>query len=117
MGVGLTGHLTLASLKSALAEADAELRRGQRVALLVDCREMTGYDGDARAEFVRWNSARRLQLRAVAVVTEKALWHVVVSAMALATRQNMKAFDRLESAQRWLVRQRSSPPQPRSPSP
>ena len=103
VSVELDGHLTLASLGAALHEAESRLRRDEPVMLIVDCRTMSGYDGDARTEFVRWNARHRKRIRAVAVITEKTLWHLVVSAMALASGQKMKAFNDLADAKRWIA--------------
>jgi hypothetical protein len=76
------------------------------VALIVNCRTMTGYDADARALFVSWNARFRSRINRVAVLTEKILWHMVVGAMAVASGQRMKAFDSLEAADEWLNKPR-----------
>ncbi len=101
--VTLTGHLTREVLAQALDGATGRLGDGfHQVALIVDCRSMTGYDADARALFVSWNARFRSRIDRVAVITEKVLWHMVVAAMAIASSQRMKAFDRVEKAEAWL---------------
>ena len=103
VAVELTGHLTKAALVSALDAADSALAStAERIVLLVDCRSMTGYDTEAREYFVEWNKAARARVRRLAVVTERAMWQLVVSGMALASGQAMKAFDDRYSAERWL---------------
>ena len=72
-------------------------------ALVVDAREMTGYDVDARARFVEWNSQHRARIRRVAIITDKLAWRAVISAMSLATRQPMKAFSLAEDAEKWAM--------------
>lgn len=99
--VVLSGHLTETQLTQALDGAAATLRRG-KAALLVDCRTMEGYDAAARELFVAWNRKWRFQITSVAIVTEKILWHVVVSAMALASGQRMKAFVQVSDAEKWV---------------
>lgn len=96
--VRLEGHLTTEVLEGALPQTDWD----DRAVMIVDCSTMTGYDGAARSEFVRWHRAHRERIAAVAVVTEKPLWHLVVSAMSLASGQQMRAFDDLRSARSWV---------------
>jgi hypothetical protein len=64
---------------------------------------MTGYDSDARSLFVAWNADHKKRIRCVAVITDKALWHVVVSAMSLASRQRIKAFYVREEGVGWAT--------------
>jgi hypothetical protein len=101
--VTLTGHLTRDALEEALDGATRRLGQDfHQVALIVDCRTMTGYDADARALFASWNARFRSRINRVAVITEKVLWHMVVAAMAVASGQRMKAFDSMEAADAWL---------------
>jgi hypothetical protein len=44
----------------------------------------------------------RSQLSAIAILTEKKLWHMVVSAMALASRTEMRAFADATETDQWL---------------
>jgi hypothetical protein len=105
--VTLTGHLTSEALEQALTAATERLGQDfHRVALIVDCGTMTGYDADARALFMSWNARFRSRIDRVVVLTDKILWHMVVGAMALASGQRMKAFDGLEAAEAWLGRPR-----------
>ena len=94
--VVLEDHLTLDTLESALSVVPRSCS-----ALVVDCRAMSGYDSDARARFVEWNAERRDIIRRVAVVTENMLWHMIIAAMALASRQDMKAFNTVDDARAW----------------
>ncbi len=99
----LSNHLTAPALATMLAPLTERLRRdAQALRLLLDCRTMTGYDGEARAHFVEWNTAHRRRVERVAVVTGNTLWHMVVSAMSLASRQEMRAFSELDPARSWL---------------
>ncbi len=98
--VVLTGHLTSEALNAALLEPAAALESSP-AALIVDCRDMDGYDTGARETFVNWNRTWRHRITRVAVITDKTLWHVVVSAMALASSQQMKAFRSAEEAELW----------------
>lgn len=73
-----------------------------RCALLFDATEMTGYDSDTRSRFVEFNRRAREQLCRVAVVTDNALWRMVVSAMAVASGQQMRGFASAPEARSWL---------------
>jgi hypothetical protein len=100
--VHLSGHLTAQALAAALAPVTMYVEAGRRVLLLVDCRTMTGYDAEARALFVSWNKAHRHRVDRVAIVTDNRLWHMVISAMSLASRQEMRPFADPAGAERWL---------------
>lgn len=104
--VELKGHLSVVALTQGLSALDARLRNERSppdvVVLVVDCSTMTGYDRDARAYFMEWHARHRTQIAKVAVVTQRPLWHGVVLAMGLASRVNMRAFDRREQALAWL---------------
>ncbi len=76
--------------------------RSGPISLLIDCRQMSGYDVEARSAFVAWNKRWRSRLHRVAILTENRLWHVLVSAMALASGQEMRAFFGRSDAERWL---------------
>ncbi len=106
--VELSGHLTEQGLRQRLVGAGAELESlPEPRVLLVNCAAMTGYDAEARRLFMDWNAARKRRIAAVAVVTDKPLWHVVVSAMALASSQVMRAFDTEVDAEAWARAQTS----------
>ena len=101
--VDLVGHLTRHVLAVALDRATSSIAQAsQPVVLLVDCRQMTGYDADARALFVSWNSSHRARIRRVAILTTNPVWHMVIAAMAVASGQKMKAFNGPDAAVAWL---------------
>jgi hypothetical protein len=101
--VSLRGHLTAEHLREQLAPISAQLLNASAPrGLLVDCTEMTGYELEARHAFVELMTRHRARLSAVAVVTSKPIWQMVVSTMAMASRTEMKAFDDVEQAHAWL---------------
>ena len=101
--VELCGHLTLDQLHSKLVAAEAAVARlSPKPHLIVDCRAMDGYDVAARTFFVEWNAKMRDRLGKLAVLTERQMWHLVVSGMALASRRQMRAFSTREDALAWL---------------
>jgi len=100
--IDLVDHLTARALGAALAPVDEWLRTDVRsLALVIDCRRMKGYEGDARALFVQWNKANRPRIERVAIVTDNALYRMVISAMALASQQDMRAFGDVAGARAW----------------
>lgn len=92
--------MTRESLDAALSRAEPKLKDG--AAMIVECLAMTGYDSEARARFVDWHRDHRGKIRAVAVVTDNRLWHMVVSVMSLASSQRMRAFETVQAADVWL---------------
>jgi hypothetical protein len=98
--VTFVGHLSRDVLDAELGSAKRNIGAG--AGMVVDCLAMSDYDAEARDHFVKWHREHRDRLRGVAVVTEKRLWHMIVSAMALASGQRMKAFDTVDEARAWL---------------
>ncbi len=102
----LEAHLTRVSLDVALERVDASLALSVRAStfdLVVDARQMTGYDASARARFVAWNSSNKARLEHVAVLTDNVLWHMVVAAMSIASGQPMRAFAASSQATAWFA--------------
>lgn len=98
----LRGHLTRAELDRSLAELVPALEQAQdKVLVLIDCLEMKGYDLDARHAFVEWNGKWRTKIERVAIVTQNRVYHVVISAMALASGQAMRGFADHDAALAW----------------
>lgn len=95
-------QLSAAAVDAALSAAERGTNGSDRFPMLVDCSAMTGYDSEARASFVAWNTKNRARIAGVAIVTGNVLWHMVIRAMALASGTEMRAFDRAEDAERWL---------------
>lgn len=98
----MTGHLTTLRLASALGVLEKDWG-SENHPLIVDFRRVTGYDPDARVLFIDWNKRHRARLRAVAILSENSFWPVMVSAMALATKQRMRVFTDERSALDWVV--------------
>jgi len=99
--VELTGHLTLEAVEAALSPLHDGLADG--VSLVFDCTEMTGYDRAARSRFVEWHGAHRDRIARVAIVTDRTLWHVAVTAMSLASSTTMRAFRARAEAEAWAT--------------
>lgn len=105
--IALRGELTSDTLRPQLALAEEQMEAvGGQVSLLFDCSSMTGYAPDARSEFVHWNQEHKEKVGAVAIVTDRSLWRMVISAMALASRQDMRAFEEVPEARTWLSKAR-----------
>jgi len=98
--IQLHGYLSFDTIDAVLGDVEPHLTRG--CVLLVDCLGMTGYDADARAAFVSWHRGHRELIRRTAILTDKPLWHMIVSAMSLASGTPMRAFDERRAALAWL---------------
>lgn len=102
----LSGHLSEPVLVAELNRADHELLGVRHPPILVvNCLTMSGYDSAARGLFISWNSRQKRKFLCVAIITENKLWHMVVSSMALASGQKMKAFSSLSQAEPWMSEQ------------
>ena len=98
----LSGFLDAEQVLQATSRANEQLERLGGGRLLVDCLAMTDYEGEARRLFTEWNAQNKHRVHGVAVVTDKLLWHMVVSTIGLASRQTMKAFSDIDEAHAWL---------------
>ncbi len=96
--INLCGHLTASVLQQEFRRLESELGTKRR-SLVVDARQMTGYDEAARNLFVSWNAHHRNQILRVAIVTDKLLWRMVITAMSLAAQQDMRPF--LNELEAW----------------
>ncbi len=97
----LRGHLDAAALATALGRLEEGLpERDGRIVL--DCREMTGYELEARQAFVAWNARVRGRVLRVAILTPHRLWWMVIAAMSVAAQLPMKGFEDEQSATAWL---------------
>lgn len=101
--VELVGHLTETSLAASLATLTPILSTSVGP-VLIDCRRMTSYDLAARHAFVRWSADTRGHVTRVGIVTENHLWWMVITAMSLASGQDMKGFAEPEQAEAWARR-------------
>lgn len=108
--VTLRGHLTADALRAELTRVEPTMK-AERNGIIVDARQMTGYDDAARDLFVDWNTRNRGRIARVAIVTDKLLWRMVISAMGLASKQEMKSFAAYSDALVWA----SAPERPRDP--
>lgn len=100
--ISLRGQLTDDGLQAALRDVEPALEDHAHNALLVDALEMTGYEPDARALFVRWNAEHRTRIDRVAILTQRTLWRAVIAGMSLASKQQMRAFATRDEALAWL---------------
>lgn len=98
--IPLEGHLTEPALAATLSAAAQQIE--PPCAMVVDCLAMDDYDPDARRAFVEWHKAHKARVSAVAILTSKASWRLVISAMALASGQRMKPFADRASAEAWI---------------
>ena len=88
------GRLTHRQLEAELFVAESAFVNAEStMTLVVDCLEMTGYDKAARTLFVEWNAAHRDVISQVVVLTDKQLHKMVITAMALASSQNMRVLN------------------------
>lgn len=62
---------------------------------------MTDYEREARDAFVEWGRSRT-RMKRVAIVVKKPVWRMVISAMSIASSRDMRAFDTIEAATKWL---------------
>lgn len=100
--VELVGYLTPQALHAELERGlDQGQWPGRPPSLVVDCMGMTDYELGCREVFVSWASEHRATLFRIAVVTDRPLWHMVVSAMAVSSGLEIRTFEKLDEAIEW----------------
>ena len=102
--MNIDGHLSADLLSRLLAPLTSQLKRDQdgSFGLIVDILAMTGYDQEARAHYIGWQNTYRYRVKRVAVVTDKALWRMVIAAVGLAAGGEMRSFDTETKAMKWV---------------
>jgi hypothetical protein len=102
--MNIDGHLDADLLSRRLEPLTTQIKREQegKFGLIVDILKMTGYDQEARAHYIGWQNTYRYRIKRVAVVTDKALWRMVIAAVGLAAGGEMRSFDSEAKAATWL---------------
>lgn len=102
--IRLRGHLDAKQLSMELERANSHRAGSGRFILVVDCLEMEGYDTEARRSFTAWHADSGHDVEMTVVLTDRILWHTMVSAMSVAARKPMRAFKTRADAEVWLGR-------------
>ncbi len=98
----LDGRFSIVEANELFRACERAMKDDGRIHVVLDCRTMVSYTAEGRKAFVDWLLQHRDELYRVAIVTEKTVWHMVVSTMALAARIPMKAFSTLDEALDWI---------------
>ena len=69
--VGVFGELTLADVQRLEREVPGEVASGERVALLIDLRDMLGATIDALLEDIKFSRHRSRDIRRVAILSDR----------------------------------------------
>lgn len=98
----LDGHLTAESITATLAGVARRLElAGRPSVLVIDLLGMESYEPACRVAFTGWYKRNSAAIRAVAGVTNRASWRVIISAIGLATKGQFKSFEVVDEAMRW----------------
>jgi hypothetical protein len=98
----VTGPLTAAAFRTRLDDVAGRFRQDGDHALLVDVLAMTSYEPVVRDDYIAWHRRHGAQLRRIAVVTNRAMWRLIVATIGLATGGTTRAFESRDEAARWL---------------
>ncbi len=103
--IPISGHLSLDSLKKTLEPVTARLANATpgSHSLMFDLLELSTYDTEVRSHYVSWHNFHREKIHRVAVLTDKALLRVVIAAVGLAARGNVKTFQDRGEAAAWAM--------------
>jgi hypothetical protein len=102
--IEIVGHLTVPILDDELQLVAAGLGgSADSVALLFDVLKMTSYDPPIRNLYIDWHTRNKQRVAKVAVVTDHALWRMVVSTVGMAVRAQVKTFADPFAARDWCA--------------
>jgi hypothetical protein len=102
VSVRLKDTVTDRDVYQSIQRAEETLDRIGRARLMIDCRRVEGYEGDARDRLTKWARTQRDRVDRVAVVTDNVLWQMVLRTSSLASQQAMRGFTDIEDAFDWL---------------
>lgn len=98
----LEGHVTAESIQVTLDDVSRRLTAAPRPSvLLIDLLAMKSYEPACRTAFTGWYRRNAHLIRAVAGITDRASWRVIISAIGLATKGQFKSFEALDAAIGW----------------
>lgn len=100
--IAIEGQLTVAGFRDQLDHAVERMRRGGELALLFDILRMSAYEPEVRDEYLRWHKRHGAGIRRVAVVTDRAMWRLVIATLGMASGGSTRAFDQVDPARAWL---------------
>lgn len=75
---------------------------GKRHGIIVDTLDMRTYDIDAQRVFIAWVNENSDQIVKVAVVSDKSVWHMVISTMVPLIDVPLKIFYEMDDAKTWV---------------
>lgn len=106
-----TGFVTLAMLEETLRELEQEsLATGLAVGLMVDLREIVGYESSCVVRFGEWlESADRYGVQRVAVVAASSVLRTATRLVAGRVDVQLATFDGKAAAQAWLTEDEDAP--------
>jgi len=103
----LPERLTATSLAQSIAGILPELDPGEPVLLVVDALDIASYTAEAREDFVEFARRHTNSIERFAILTDRSLWRVVISAMSLASGMSMHAYPSRVELNRALDRSAS----------
>ena len=95
------GHLTECVMGQLLSDVEYNMPDGD-FGILFLTSDMCGYDMGARPVFIQWLNKNVDRVRRLAIVSEKQLWHLLLSSMANSIDTKMAIFYEEEGARDWL---------------
>jgi hypothetical protein len=101
--VGVFGELTLADVQRLEREVPGELTHSERVALLIDLRDMLGATIDALLEDIKFSRHHSRDIRRVAILTDSDWPPLIAWLENFFLEAAVRAFDDEDMARAWLA--------------
>ena len=101
--VGVFGELTLADVQRLEREVPGEIKQAERVALLIDLRDMLGATIDAVLEDIKFSRHRNHDIRRVAILSESDWPPLIAWLENVYLDAEVRVFDNEDMARAWLA--------------
>jgi stage II sporulation SpoAA-like protein len=101
--VGVFGELTLADVQRLEREVPGEIKQAERVALLIDLRDMLGATIDALLEDIKFSRHHSRDIRRVAILTDSRWPPLIAWLENFFLEAEVRAFDDEGTARSWLA--------------
>ena len=97
----LDGHLTVESVRQALAEIGREFTRAKSC-ILIDMTGVNVFEMDTKPVIIKWINRRQKRIEKIAVITMHIAWDVLISAIQSEVKVRTIAFNSEAEAAKWI---------------
>ncbi len=99
--IELSSHVGTETMEESLREISRDFGISKH-AILIDTLGMQSYDMGAQKVFTQWVNEHSDSISKVAIVSDKQVWHMVISTMSPMMNVPMRVFYLKDDAKKWV---------------